>query len=297
MEKGKFKEFKNYLLSSGIPLEVYISNLLAKHGWIILEEEPFYIENPITGEVEGSITEIIGRDPETFLDKRKEIPGIHFDVNVECKYRNPSISWTFFGSARALYSAQSELGGFPFPSHIPQFYPLKSRKYEKNEIKLYDRIVAIMGEYLSDFAIASRAVQIPGENNKKLSREIISDTFYQVIKSSINLEKTNIPLLMKSSTRPFISIIFPCIVTNSRMLYFENADLGIMQQLKLEKLEKICKEVKKVIFLYQIPQNLRFEPSKYYGEPINYLFIPVFSHDCFVPEIEKLRKRIHAIKI
>lgn len=296
LNRRGFKEFKNYLLSSGIPLEVHISNLLAKHGWIVLEEIPFYLENQITGEVEESTAEIIGRDTVKPWGKRKKIPDIHFDVNVECKYRRPSTCWLFFGSSRALGFAQDKPKHLYTPSDIPTFYPSKSRKFEEKEFKLYSRFHDVIWKHLSDYSIASRVVQIPGEGNKKFSREIIYNTFGQVMKSSINWKKTNIPEMIKRLAYPFISIIFPCVVTNSKILYFENVNLEIIQKLKFEKLGEICKEVKKVIFLYQIPQNLQFKP-KFFLTPINFLFIPVVSHDSFIPEIEKLRKMLHRIKI
>lgn len=281
MEKKKFKKFKNYLLSSSIPLEVSVSNLLAEHGWTILEETPFYLKNPITGEVEKSKTEIIGRDRVKIWDKRK-IPDIYFDVNIECKYRNPSTYWIFFGSSSATWGFAKSRDAY-IPSHIPTFYPKKSKKLVENENKLYLCVHDTIEKHLSDFTVASRFVQIQVERNEKFDRNIIYDACEQVMKSSINWTKTNIPELFKKSIHPFISIILPCVVTNSKMLYFENVDIETIQKLELEKLEKACKEVKKVIFLYQIPQNLQFKP-KFFDGPIEYLFIPVISNDDIIPD-------------
>lgn len=165
MVKEKFREFKNYILSSGIPLEVYISNLLAKHGWIILEEIPFYFENKMTKEFEKSTTEIIGRDFIKLWDKKNKTPDIQFDVNVECKYRAPSTSWIFFGSRPALDYAQTISGTQSqievrdyMPSHIPTFYPAKSREQKNKGFDLYQCIEETITKHLSDFTPASRVL-------------------------------------------------------------------------------------------------------------------------------------------
>ncbi len=124
MKKQEFKKSKIQLLSSGIPLEVNISNLLEKKGWIVLEEMPFYLKSDVTGEVERSTTEIIGRKVFNFSGKGLGTLQIHFDVDVECKYRNPSTDWVFFGSNSVVSFSNYIKNIDYFATNVPVFQQL-----------------------------------------------------------------------------------------------------------------------------------------------------------------------------
>lgn len=299
MKESEFGKFKIHLLSSGIPLEVTVSNLLENKGWLILEEMPFYLKNDVTGGIERSTTEIIGRNFFNFSGTGLGDLKICFDIDVECKYRNPSTDWVFFGSNSVIsfsnYIKNHDYFSTNIPAfsaNIPTFWPRRDGNKEV-EYKIYRKFVGVLKEYLENFNLASRAVQIEKD---EFSRGTVTEALNQLMKSAIFWKNTNIATLPSISLCQTTSIIFPCLVTTSEMLYFENADVESIKELEHQDAGKKWKNIDKILFCYQIPKSLEFQ-IEFVGESIGYIFIPIFSHKIFISEIEKLRKMIEGIEL
>ncbi len=117
------------------------------------------------------------------------------------------------------------------------------------------------------------------------------------MKSAIFWKNTNIAKLFGISLWQTTSIIFPCLVTTSEMLYFENVDVESIRELEYQDAGKKWKTIEKILFCYQIPESLRFQAAEFIEGTIEQIFIPIFSHKIFISEIEKLSKMIEEIKL
>lgn len=279
MDKEEIKKFKEAILSSGIILEAEISDKLSKNNWIVVEEIPFYIENKITSKIEKSTTEVIGR--RWFKINEKE--SLHIDINAECKYRKPGTQWAFFTNEKVKDYIER-------PESSPPLCVFCFKRNQESKIgkELAIKIEKTLKEILKEFPTASRSVEI--KNGKPIRAEI-SNACEQLMKSTKIWREQNVKRLVKLSIDNKIAIILPIIVTNAKILHFEEVKIEDIIEINGENIGEKCKEVKKILYLYQNPEELRIEQDPL-SDRLEHIFIPIIKNEIFEEEIERIRKKL-----
>ena len=222
------KDWKNLLLSSGIPLEYSIKNIFEKFG-IYRSSEFSYIKRNKYGQ---DTTFSVDRHASKLLHS-----NIYIDFFVECKYRHDNVKWIFTPSKYEIFFGPEFRDIFIILDHYNKKLKINSEE---------------MNKFSGFYDLCGKGIEIlPKSSNPQGIEEGIYQLKYCIVHKIVDSLKHQINKWLGSKEHCFILV--PILVTTAQLWRMKE---GIaLEKIKESKdIEEIC-EKKDILLLHEEPND------------------------------------------
>jgi hypothetical protein len=195
MSNKPTKSWKDLLLSSGVPLEHSIEELLKKLNLLQVSEYKYVRPNE-TGVPTVFSVDIHATDIDTDRD-------VWLDLFVECKYRHPGTRWAF---------CPEQYQPFFGPTFHDTFITLdcltNGREFSAK----------VLAEYAAKFQLCERGIELlPAESNPKTLRQGIEQLRYAAIDKSVDVLSHQASYRTSGTEIDPAYLIIPVLVTTAEL--------------------------------------------------------------------------------
>ncbi len=268
MNKEKnFKNIKKSILTSGIPLEYSICQILKKFEIVDLGEYLYERDSKIFSiDIHGNKTlEIIKYNTNFF---------INIDLLIECKYRDPNKQWHFINFGKSIFDDTSagierifSVKGFEtlrgieaqnlildFPMKLVRRKTEMKSKYSPEEFRKYlNKYMDIYIKKIIDAPIAHKGIEIlvKGESNKETINKAIFQMAFGVSKRITEILNGYYYIINNNN----LHYILPIIVTTAD-LFVMKKDVSIEDIKKANNYNEIFDKVNSVVYDWKCPKDI-----------------------------------------
>jgi hypothetical protein len=229
------KEWKDHLLSSGIPLEYSISGILRKLGFCAPREYRYERFNEA-----GLLTQFSIDVYSSYIITKL---NLWLELFAECKYRHDGTRWVFTPTDHDIWSPRYE-----DMFVIIDQYDL-DRKVETHKVQVYGENISLCGKGIE---------LLVNDKNLKTIEQATQQLRYSVISKAVDAIVHQVDEMLGTPTPIFI--IAPIIVTTAE-LWRIRPNISIEDIRNADKLEEVA-ETQNAILLHKDPDNLLISHTK-----------------------------------
>jgi hypothetical protein len=241
-EKKHKKNWKDFLLSSGIPFEHTVKKLYNDLGCFPIDEFSYRRKN------ESGIDTFFSID----ICATCYFPGdIRLDFLTECKYRHDSVRWVFtpdeYGESSAHLNNELVIG-------IDQYL---NKRLDRGKIE----------ELLSEYNVSNSGIEItPDSKNESGIKEGIYQLGYSVIHKIANDIQRDVITFRNGKEVENISLYIPILVTTAE-LWLLKKGVTIAEIKQADNIEDVCEKTDLVIYHSEPGDELKkYNQSILYSE-------------------------------
>jgi hypothetical protein len=233
-------KWKEYLLKSGVPLEYEVKTLLESYSVLTSYEQTYLRKDESNIETEFSYD----------LDCAYVKELNHFNLMIECKYRNETTNWLF------LPDVDSRNNSLTFNSILhPNDYFTESNKFH---FELFEM------PYLAPICAKGIEITSDGQNPKSIT-QAINQLSYAMAQNMV--EGFKVHLESNDGMENVIFFQIPIIVTTAN-LYRLKRDISISEIKNCSKIEDIAQRIDSLILTQNIGKDLETYNKSVFSEII-----------------------------